>query len=149
MTRLETLWRRLGHPPGANQLRRWGNISLSPFERIWGGVPQACRQLARYHAGTITRTQLLAGIPEADRPPRRYRPTIKPSLRWSILERDHQRCTVCGRAANIHTGVSLEIDHILPVSKGGSDDPSNLRTLCKDCNRGKGAKCDGPPLPRP
>jgi 5-methylcytosine-specific restriction endonuclease McrA len=31
----------------------------------------------------------------------------------------------------------LEIDHRIPRAKGGSDDPSNLWTLCFDCNRGK------------
>jgi len=35
--------------------------------------------------------------------------------------------------------VSLEVDHRIPESKGGTDDESNLVTSCRDCNRGKGA----------
>lgn len=34
----------------------------------------------------------------------------------------------------------LEVDHIVPVSKGGLSEPENLQTLCWRCNRAKGAK---------
>ena len=34
----------------------------------------------------------------------------------------------------------LEVDHIVPVSKGGLSEPENLQTLCWRCNRTKGAK---------
>lgn len=43
---------------------------------------------------------------------------------------------VCG-ATNKET--TLEIDHIIPVAKGGTNDISNLQTLCKECNRAKSA----------
>jgi hypothetical protein len=58
------------------------------------------------------------------------------NLRFAILKRDHYRCQICGRTAQQH-GVVLEIDHRIPRAKGGSDNPSNLWTLCFDCNRGK------------
>jgi len=55
--------------------------------------------------------------------------------RHQILERDGFRCLDCG--ASPSNGALLEVDHIVPISKGGSNDPSNLRTLCSECNRGK------------
>lgn len=73
-------------------------------------------------------------------PQRRYRESIKPKLRYEILKRDHFRCTLCGASAN--DGVKLHVDHIFPVSRGGSTTRANLRTLCAQCNLGKGAAYD-------
>ena len=66
------------------------------------------------------------------------RQAIRPGVRFDILTRDHHRCVCCGRGAE--DGVKLEVDHIIPVSKGGTNQPKNLRTLCAECNRGKAAK---------
>ena len=60
---------------------------------------------------------------------------MTPGLRIEILKRDGYRCRICGRSAQ--DGVKLEVDHIVPVSKGGKTVASNLQTLCWDCNRGK------------
>lgn len=56
-------------------------------------------------------------------------------LRFTILKRDGYRCQLCGRDAR--DGIKLEVDHKVARSKGGSDNPINLWTLCFDCNRGK------------
>ena len=69
---------------------------------------------------------------------KKERSKMSSSLRYDILKRDHFRCQLCGRSAS--DGVELEVDHIIPISKGGKTVPDNLRTLCKDCNRGKSAK---------
>ena len=63
---------------------------------------------------------------------------VNDSLRYDILKRDKFRCCICGATAN--DGVKLEVDHIIPVSKGGKSEKSNLQTLCERCNRGKGIK---------
>ena len=63
------------------------------------------------------------------------RQPIKPSLRFEILKRDNYRCQMCGVTAK--DGATLEIDHIHPVSKGGTNEPDNLQVLCRDCNAGK------------
>lgn len=50
----------------------------------------------------------------------------------------------CGRAGREHAKIpdaqKMEVDHILPWSKGGSDSMHNLQALCKPCNRSKSAK---------
>jgi 5-methylcytosine-specific restriction endonuclease McrA len=63
---------------------------------------------------------------------------IPASVRVAVLHRDGYKCVYCGRSAK---QVQLEVDHIVAFSTGGSNDPSNLQTLCFDCNRGKGARC--------
>ncbi|MBQ8210361.1 MAG: HNH endonuclease [Clostridia bacterium] len=61
-------------------------------------------------------------------------------LRYDVLKRDNFRCKLCGISAK--EGATLHVDHILPVSKGGKTEMTNLRTLCDRCNLGKGAKYD-------
>ena len=56
------------------------------------------------------------------------------SVRMDVLRRDSSQCVCCGRKP---PEVSLEVDHVIPFSKGGGNDLSNLQALCFDCNRGK------------
>jgi hypothetical protein len=49
----------------------------------------------------------------------------------SGLKRAKFRCELCGVSAEIK---ALEVDHIVPRNKGGSDDPSNFQALCYSCN---------------
>jgi hypothetical protein len=56
------------------------------------------------------------------------------ALRFAVLSRDGYKCRYCGRSAD---EVSLQVDHIVPRSKGGMDDVSNYITACRDCNIGK------------
>lgn len=68
----------------------------------------------------------------------RERSRMTRSLRYEVLKRDGFKCRYCGRRAE--DGVQLEVDHIIPVSRGGKTEMSNLQTLCRDCNRGKSNK---------
>ncbi len=68
------------------------------------------------------------------------RAKLTPSMRYNILKRDHFRCQICGSSSS--DGVKLHVDHIVPVSRGGKTEPSNLRTLCDRCNLGKSSKLE-------
>lgn len=56
-------------------------------------------------------------------------------LREMIMVRDNYTCQICGKY--MPDTVGLEIDHIIPVSKGGKTEVNNLRVLCSRCNRRK------------
>lgn len=61
------------------------------------------------------------------------------ALRFYVLKRDRFCCVACGRSPATTPGLVLEIDHHIAWSKGGETIEENLKTLCFDCNRGKGA----------
>jgi hypothetical protein len=59
---------------------------------------------------------------------------VSKRLRFEVMRRDGHACYYCGRKP---PEVTLTIDHVVPETLGGSDDPSNLVTACPDCNGGK------------
>ena len=62
------------------------------------------------------------------------------SLRNSIKERDNYTCQMCGASIAQQSLLLLEVDHIMPIAKGGLTTPDNLQTLCWKCNRSKSDK---------
>lgn len=56
-------------------------------------------------------------------------------VREYLLEKWGRRCAYCGRA-----GTPLEVEHIIPRSRGGSDRVGNLTLACHPCNQAKGAR---------
>lgn len=62
---------------------------------------------------------------------------LSPSLKREIYLRDGGRCRHCGSSSN------LQYDHIIPLSWGGSNDPSNIQLLCAPCNLRKGNRYVG------
>jgi ATP adenylyltransferase len=54
--------------------------------------------------------------------------------RYEVMKRARYRCELCGVSAE-HK--ALEVDHIIPRNKGGTDDTSNLQALCYSCNATK------------
>jgi len=58
---------------------------------------------------------------------------VPSSMRFKVLKRD-RICQLCGSGPK---DSPLEVDHIVPRSKGGSNEMSNLQVLCRPCNQGK------------
>jgi hypothetical protein len=62
------------------------------------------------------------------------RERVRESVRFEVFKRDSFTCQYCGEKA---PDAVLEVDHITPVSKGGTSDIINLVTSCRSCNSGK------------
>jgi hypothetical protein len=65
--------------------------------------------------------------------------SIPHSIIIRVARRDNNTCQICGK---ILLDREIEIDHIIPFSRGGTSDESNLRVTCLDCNRKKGKKIE-------
>jgi hypothetical protein len=61
--------------------------------------------------------------------------TISLKIRFEVFNRDSFTCQYCGRKT---PEVILELENVIPVIKGGTDEIDNLTTSCFECNRGKG-----------
>jgi hypothetical protein len=68
---------------------------------------------------------------------------VSKRTRYEVLRRDNHTCRYCGAAA---PRTPITIDHVTPVSLGGSDQPDNLVAACRDCNYGKASSSPDAPL---
>ena len=93
---------------------------LSSWRKMKPSVREACEQIH---------------IREGWRGSHDGRKWLSPSLRRLIRDRDGERCAYCGT-----TEAQFHIDHIHPVAKGGTNDPSNLTIACAPCNMSKGER---------
>lgn len=65
------------------------------------------------------------------------RKSLKPVTRFEVFKRDGFACQYCGQKP---PAVVLQVDHIIPVARGGTDVIDNLLTACQPCNQGKAAR---------
>lgn len=110
-------------PKGRNHYRKNDSFVFRDLQETYGRVKkQQAEQQTREYKLKHERTKMSA------------------SLRYDILKRDCFKCKICG--ATEKDGIKLHVDHIVPVSKGGKTEWSNLRTLCERCNLGKSDKSE-------
>ena len=64
---------------------------------------------------------------------------ISPSIRNFVFERANHCCEYCKTSRRV-IGMPLVIDHVIPMSNGGTHDPANLCASCYRCNEHKGSK---------
>jgi 5-methylcytosine-specific restriction enzyme A len=72
------------------------------------------------------------------------RPTFSTSFRLSLFLKRKGTCAAC--AQKIEAGKVWDIDHILPLALGGTNEPHNLQILCKPCHQSKTSHSDIPSI---
>lgn len=129
-------WKEIGSVPSHRQLKDFLERHKFPFRTksylaYFGGLGPLARLIVSAQNGDISETKLF----ERHKPDRRVRRILSPRLRQVVFKRDAYRCVRCGADSK---SARLEVDHIKPVSKGGDNALSNLRTLCDRCSLGRG-----------
>lgn len=116
--------RESGRRPRTAELTKYG-FRVSPLTLVkrFGSWKKALIATSKAVSGqTVDATKVVS-----------VRRLIPLNKRFMVMKRDRYKCRICNRS-----GVELEVDHIVPVSQGGSNRMDNLQTACQDCNRGKG-----------
>lgn len=118
--------------------------SLNTYLRRFGGWPNALKSFLDYINEEYiyyekTGAQKSDKIKEKIRTVKKHSTPREPNLRlrFQVLKRDNFKCCICGRSPSTIGGLELQVDHIIPWSKGGETTIDNLQTLCNDCNLGK------------
>ncbi len=115
-----------GRSPSCTELRKYNiPVSISVVTRRFGSWNKALAAAAVVGPSRPMKSKRATVIRAARR-------TIGDRKRFLIFKRDKYRCRICRRV-----GGDLELDHVIPVCRGGKSSLDNLQTLCKRCNRGK------------
>ncbi len=134
---LKKVWRKLGKQPAYEHMKKpISKYWAAMYKRAFGTWSKALEMFDLYRKNRKKyRKELQKVIHRV-----RVRPHITPTLKYQMLRRDNFKCKACGTSPAIKRSVVLTIDHIKPLSRGGKTIPSNLQTLCLDCNIGKGVR---------
>jgi hypothetical protein len=143
---MSRIWRANGHRPSKDEWEhQQPRFSYTTYKTRFHGWVNACAAFIEFISAQPTASPTSTGtaLPPSSLPvPAKLEPSdrrgVPMKLRYQVLTRDNFKCADCGRSPVTHIGVALHIDHIRAFSQGGKTVLGNLRTLCHECNWGKG-----------
>ena len=150
---LLSLWMHYGRQPKFGELKQHpSTVGPKAYVRRWGSWRNALRAFVVFaendsiddeptESEVIESSKPTPGLDSHTTARTRHIPL---RVRYNVLKRDAFKCQACGQSPANTVGIELHIDHIKPWSKGGSNEPANLATLCSNCNLGKGDQHDAP-----
>lgn len=153
---MNRVWHLIGHRPSKDEWEHsQPHYSYTTYKTRFGGWINACAAFIEHMSepgnttgeGTVLRKNQpreASSKTKSDSLPidSSEKRGIPMKLRYQVLARDYFKCVICGRSPATHTGIVLHIDHITPFSKGGKTVLENLRSLCQNCNWGKGSEIE-------
>lgn len=128
-------------PPGTEKNREFELImGVEPTGNVVGPVTYAVipKTPENYHRLRELMKEFgvkkLDGVEPKNKGKIKQRDPIPSALRHEVFKRDGYKCKECGKT---NKETTLHADHIIPVSKGGTDELDNFQTLCEECNTAK------------
>ncbi len=157
---LRALWLHYGRPPRyAETMRPPSRVGMRAYVHRFGTWRKALQAFVAWANGGAAAAQAAGDVArEAAAPaapclakdegggrrkpalPVQDRRHVPLALRFQVLRRDRYACRACGDSPVKNKRCTLEVDHVRPFARGGKTVIENLRTLCKRCNLGKGAR---------
>lgn len=135
---LSVVWSKLGKQPSRRDLDKVSStISYKAYERRFGKWSDAVKAFVDFYNrdpdSLCVSDHIVENALANDKPAR----DVNLRLRFLVMQRDKFKCCICGASPAKDPNVELQIDHIVPWSKGGKTTIDNLQTLCHSCNLGK------------
>ena len=87
-------------------------------------VATECRKLEGFYVAWYDTEEIAGTAPK--------RKKFVPRIRTAVYQKTNGICSICGDPISEN---NFTIDHIIPLSKGGTDDISNLQPVCRTCNQ--------------
>lgn len=132
---LERVWIKLGKQPTYLEMRDTTKFSVGTYEKRFNGWRNALKAFVDYiNESTLVNEDIPA---KQDGIIHQTSRNINLRTRFLVLQRDNFKCCACGASPAKDPSVELQVDHIIPWSKGGETVIENLQTLCSKCNIGK------------
>jgi 5-methylcytosine-specific restriction endonuclease McrA len=118
-------------------------LTMVPMRRALRLVLDGKAEIVEAESGRLVRSERLAlprpaviRLTKFIHVPRRFRRQVTNTF---LFARDHYRCQYCGRAqGELRPRESLTRDHLIPLSRGGTNEWTNVVTACSHCNARKG-----------
>ena len=153
LTEIARLWIELGRQPTSTDIRNGASkYSLNSYTRRFGGWRKALEFFVSWVSSSDgnspdielhgdmsnpIQSRLVDTGDTIISPKRKTSREINYRMRFKVMQRDNFRCCICGASPAKDPNIELQIDHVVPWSKGGETTIDNLQTLCRVCNLGK------------
>ena len=137
---LEEAWVKLGRQPRSTEMfEPVSKYSAAVYKRHFGSWMKALEIFVEYinKEGNVSTEETIKNLQIEPSTRHKTQRGVNWRLRFLVMRRDNFKCRNDGWSPANGIGRTLEVDHVVPWSRGGETIMENLQTLCSKCNSGK------------